>query len=95
LMTVNSLTRQGVLNDISFEMRKGEIVGLWGLLGSGRTELLRALVGLDPVNSGTIYWNNGSGLAAIAPKQLHAHVGLVTEDRRGEGTFLPLSVAEI
>ncbi|MFM0740173.1 sugar ABC transporter ATP-binding protein [Paraburkholderia xenovorans] len=94
LMTVNDLNRQGALNGISFEMRRGEIVGLWGLLGSGRTELLRALVGLDPVDSGTIHWNNGRGLAAIAPKQLHAHVGVVTEDRRGEGTFLPLSVAD-
>lgn len=84
LMTVNNLSRPGSLNDISFELRRGEIVGLWGLLGSGRTELLRALVGLDPVNSGAICWNHGSGLVAIAPKQLYAHVGFVTEDRHGE-----------
>jgi ABC-type sugar transport system ATPase subunit len=94
LMTVNKLNRQGALDNVSFGMRRGEIVGLWGLLGSGRTELLRALVGLDPVSSGTICWNNGSELAEIAPKQLHAHVGIVTEDRRGEGMFLPLSVAD-
>ncbi len=54
LLQVSGLRRSGVLKDISFEIRAGEIVGLWGLLGSGRTELLRAMVGLDPIDSGTI-----------------------------------------
>src|SRR5882757_138770 len=48
LLTVSGLSREGVLADVSFEIREGEIVGLWGLLGSGRTELVRALTGLDP-----------------------------------------------
>lgn len=94
LLKVDGLGRRGALHDISFEIRSGEIVGLWGLLGSGRSELLRALVGLDPVDQGTIRWKGKSRLAEIAPERLHAHVGIVTEDRRGEGIHLPLSVAE-
>lgn len=94
LLKVDGIARRNALHDVSFEIGRGEIVGLWGLLGSGRTELLRSLVGLDPIDAGTIAWNDGQGLAAIKPQHLHAHVGLVTEDRRGEGIHIPLSVAE-
>lgn len=90
LLSVNGIGRQGALRNASFELYRGEIVGLWGLLGSGRTELLRALVGLDPVDTGTLHL---SGIP-IAARQLHAHVGLVTEDRRGEGLLLPQSITE-
>ena len=93
LLKVERLGRHGALADIDFEIKPGEIVGLWGLLGSGRTELLRALIGLDPIDSGKLFWRNGASLAEIKPKKLHAHVGIVTEDRRGEGVHLPLSVA--
>jgi len=92
MMTVNGITRRGALSNVSFEIKRGEIVGLWGLLGSGRTELLRALIGLDPVDSGTISWRKDEQLMKISPAALHAHVGIVTEDRRGEGMHLPLSV---
>ncbi len=92
LMTVKGLTRKGAINDVSFEIKRGEIVGLWGLLGSGRTELLRALIGLDPIDGGTISWRKGEQLLPISPSALHSHVGIVTEDRRGEGVHLPLSV---
>ncbi len=94
LLQVRGLRRSGVLKDITFEIRAGEIVGLWGLLGSGRTELMRALVGLDPIDAGTILWKGESGLAKIAPRQLHREVGFVTEDRRGEGVHLPLSIRD-
>jgi ABC-type sugar transport system ATPase subunit len=94
LLTVKALKCTGVLRDISFEIRRGEVVGLWGLLGSGRTELLRALVGLDPIDDGVICWRGENGVAPIAPVKLHAHVGLITEDRRGEGLHLPLSVSD-
>src|SRR5258708_26198731 len=94
LLQVRGLRRSGVLKDITVEIRAGEIVGLWGLLGSGRTELMRALVGLDPIDDGTILWKGKSGLSNIAPRQLHREVGFVTEDRRGEGVHLPLSIRE-
>jgi len=94
LLSVKGLCREGDLNDIRFEIRRGEIVGLWGLLGSGRTELLHALVGLGPIDGGTIEWNGDDGRRELTPDQLRACVGLVTEDRRGEGVLLPLSVSD-
>lgn len=90
LLSVRGLSRHGALRDANFDLRRGEIVGLWGLLGSGRTELLRCLVGLDPVDSGTLLRDG----QPTTPRHLHAHVGLVTEDRRGEGLLLPQSIAD-
>jgi len=94
LLAVKGLRREGAIRNVDFEIRSGEIVGLWGLLGSGRTELLRALVGLDPVDDGTISWRSGESFEPITPEQLRVHVGLITEDRRGEGVLLPLSVSD-
>ncbi|MBM7045662.1 sugar ABC transporter ATP-binding protein [Rhizobium lusitanum] len=86
----------GVLVDnVSLEMRPGEIVGLWGLLGSGRTELVRALMGLAPLTAGTLEAIGPSGrLNEIRPDELRCRTGLVTEDRRKEGVILPFSIAE-
>lgn len=84
----------GMLSGIGLTLRAGEIVGLWGLLGSGRTEIMRALVGLDPIDAGEIRLRRDGRLQPMAPAALHAEVGFVTEDRRGEGLLLPLSVAD-
>lgn len=92
VLEVRGLSRGTALKEISFELRQGEVVGLWGLLGAGRTELARALVGLDPIDRGSIRWHDGTALAPITPKDLHERTGFVTEDRRGEGLLLPLSV---
>ena len=94
LLRVVGLKRSGALKDINFEIREGEIVGLWGLLGSGRTELLRAMVGFDPIEAGTMLWNGEAGLSKVTPRQLHYEVGFVTEDRRGEGVHLALSIRD-
>jgi ABC-type sugar transport system ATPase subunit/ribose/xylose/arabinose/galactoside ABC-type transport system permease subunit len=96
LVQANGIGRSGVLKNISLTLHVGEIVGLWGLLGSGRTELARALVGLDPIDTGELFLRaDGSGaLERVAPAKLSEVTGFVTEDRRGEGLFLPLSVTE-
>jgi ABC-type sugar transport system ATPase subunit len=94
LLTASGLSREGVLADVNLEIREGEIVGLWGLLGSGRTELVRALTGLDPIDAGDLRFDAGGGLKTVTPQQLHRQVGLVTEDRRGEGLLLPQSVRQ-
>ncbi len=83
----------GMLSNIGLTLRAGEILGLWGLLGSGRTEIMRALLGLDPISRGEIWLRRAGGLHPVAPAALRAEVGFVTEDRRGEGLLLPLSVA--
>ena len=81
----------GMLRDIDLTVSAGEVVGLWGLLGSGRTELVRALIGLDPIEAGTLRWRSDDRLRPVTPAGLHRIAGIVTEDRRGEGLLLPLS----
>ncbi len=92
VLKVEGLSRKGVLDNISFELRKGEVVGLWGLLGSGRTEIARAVVGLDPIDGGTIQVRANGGLKTINPGEAKNWVGMVTENRREEGLLLPMSV---
>jgi ABC-type sugar transport system ATPase subunit len=92
VLQVKGLSRANVLRNVDLTLRTGEIVGLWGLLGSGRTELLRALVGLDAIDQGDLRWRRNGELLSVTPRELHRFVGLVTEDRRGDGLFLPLSV---
>jgi ABC-type sugar transport system ATPase subunit len=94
LLIADRLTRFGVLSEVSFSLRAGEVVGLWGLLGSGRTELLRALAGLDPIDSGSLQWAEAEEMKAISPTKVRTKAGFVTEDRRGEGLFLPLSASD-
>jgi ribose transport system ATP-binding protein len=82
------------LKDISFEVRVGEIVGLAGLLGSGRTEILRAIVGADPLDEGKIEVF-GKPVKFKSPHQAVANgVGLIPEDRRNQGGLLSLSIRE-
>ncbi|MDX7951450.1 ATP-binding cassette domain-containing protein [Lichenihabitans sp. Uapishka_5] len=91
-LRVRGLNRGAAVRNVDFDLRPGEIVGLWGLLGSGRTELLRSLVGLDAKDSGEIRVAVGGTLEPVTPAQLHRMTGFVTEDRRGEGLILPLPV---
>ena len=64
LAACRGLTRKGVLHDISFALRAGEIVGLAGLVGAGRTELCRALFGVDRIDSGRVYRGGQTGGSA-------------------------------
>jgi len=77
----------------SLALRRGEVVGVGGLVGAGRTELLRAVFGLDPVRRGTI---RVAAWAGWAPphRRLAQGVGLLSEDRKGEGLALRMSVAD-
>lgn len=92
VLAVNKLCRKGVLDNISFSMRKGEVVGLWGLLGSGRTEVARALAGLDAIDSGEIQVRAHDSLQPVKQSEMKNSVGMVTENRREEGLLLPMSV---
>jgi ribose transport system ATP-binding protein len=92
LLSVEGLHREGFLDNVTFTLHRGEVVGLWGLLGSGRTELFRALMGLDQVNSGTIRLQRDDGSVELKPKNARKMMGLLTEDRRTDGLLLPMSI---
>ncbi|KAA0693773.1 sugar ABC transporter ATP-binding protein [Neorhizobium sp. P12A] len=92
-LSVGNVNRKGVLNDISFEVRRGEIFGICGLAGSGRTEVLRAISGADRIDSGEIKID-GEKLDVRNPRvALSNGIGLLPEDRKTEGLFLDQSVA--
>jgi ribose transport system ATP-binding protein len=92
-LRVSGLRRQGVLNGISLEAHAGEILGICGLAGAGRTELLRAMVGADRIDAGTIELF-GRPVAIKSPRHaLRLGIGLVPEDRKRQGLFLNRSVA--
>ncbi len=94
LLEVRNLSREGVLDDVSFELRAGEIVGIAGIVGAGRTELARAIFGADPVDSGEILIG-GRPVRRVDPREAKRRgMGFVTEDRQGQGIVPPLSVAE-
>jgi ABC-type sugar transport system ATPase subunit len=80
------------LNDISLEVRRGEILGIAGLVGSGRTETARAIFGADPFDSGKVFID-GALLQATSPQDaIRQGIGLVPEDRKQQALFLSLSI---
>jgi monosaccharide-transporting ATPase len=94
VLRATGLTRRHLLDDISFDVRAGEVVGLAGLLGSGRSETARAVFGAQPVDSGTV----SVGGRAVAPHtpagSIRAGIALLPEDRKAEGIVPTLSVRE-
>jgi ribose transport system ATP-binding protein len=93
ILKVTGLQRNGVLYDINFEVREGEILGICGLAGSGRTEVLRAIIGADPIDGGLVEYC-GKPVSIRSPRQaLRLGIGLVPEDRKQQGLFLSQSVA--
>ncbi len=93
VLDVEHLSRAGVFKDISFQVRAGEIVALAGLVGAGRTEVARAVFGIDPYDAGSITFE-GRRLKAHDPQAaITAGMGFVPEDRRKQGLVLELSVA--
>ncbi|PTE20941.1 lantibiotic ABC transporter permease [Cereibacter changlensis JA139] len=80
------------IHDVSFSIRRGEVVGLGGLVGSGRTELARAIFGADPVSSGEMFLH-GAPYRPRSPRQaVRRGVGLVPEDRKGQGIVLDMEI---
>jgi len=94
LLEVSGLTSGPLVRDVSFTVRAGEIVGLAGLMGSGRTELARALFGIDRATSGTISLR-GQPVSISNPQDAIGHgLALIPEDRREQGLVLEHSVRE-
>jgi ABC-type sugar transport system ATPase subunit len=92
ILQVEGLSSRGLLKDIHFDLHQGEILGLWGLMGSGRTELVRAIVGLDPVDSGSLLIRFGDEMKPVKLQHANQWIGLISEDRRSEGLFAPMTV---
>jgi ABC-type sugar transport system ATPase subunit len=93
VLEVENLNRAGVLFDISFSVRAGEVVGVAGLRGAGRTELARAIYGADPITSGTVRLNQKVLRVSGPLNAIQAGIGLVPEERKTQGLFTALSSA--
>jgi ribose transport system ATP-binding protein len=91
-LRVEELNREGVLHDISFTAYAGEILGIAGLVGAGRTELMRAVFGADPITSGRVYIFGKETTVKSPQVAIRAGVGLLPEDRKQQGLVLMLSV---
>lgn len=94
ILKVENLTLKKYFHDISFEVHRGEIVGFAGLVGAGRSEVLETLYGLRHAESGRVYIK-GTEVHIKNPQDAINHgIGLLTEDRKASGCFLPLGVKE-
>ncbi len=93
-LEVRNLSRKGVLREINLTVHQGEILGLAGLVGAGRTELARAIFGADPIDGGYIQLF-GKPVRIRSPRQaIQMGIGLVTEDRKAQGLVLGMAVRE-
>lgn len=93
-LRVQDLHRGGVLNGVNFALHRGEIVGMAGLVGAGRTETARVILGVDRPDSGQIFVHGQPRTIAAPYKAAALGIGMVPEDRKGEGLVLHRSVQE-
>jgi ribose transport system ATP-binding protein len=92
VLQVQGLTRTPDVNDASFTLREGEILGLAGLVGSGRTELLRLIYGLDPAQSGAVEVDGRRLVPGRPDLAIRAGLGFAPEERKSEGLWLDWSL---
>ncbi len=94
VLTVEDLSTDTKLKGVSFEARAGEVLGFFGLMGAGRTELAKAIVGYDPIRSGTIRIDGTPLVPHDTRRAVGLGIGLLTEDRKTEGLMLELPVLQ-
>ena len=94
VLVARGLTRRHVLDNISFDVRPGEIVGLAGLLGAGRSETARAIFGAQPLDSGKVEVDGKQVKTGSPPAAIRAGVAFLPEDRKSDGVIPDLSVRE-
>ncbi|MFE3559170.1 sugar ABC transporter ATP-binding protein [Streptomyces sp. NPDC059193] len=94
LLSVEGLTRDGAFHDVDFEVHAGEVVGIAGLVGAGRTEVVRAVFGADPYDSGGVKVAGTTIARHDINAAMTAGIGLIPEDRKGQGLVLDQSVEE-
>ena len=92
VLRVENLTREGVFEDVSFELHAGEILGMAGLIGAGRTDVARAIFGVEPPTSGKIEIN-GQAIEIRSPQQaIELGLAYVPEDRQAHGLVPPMNI---
>jgi rhamnose transport system ATP-binding protein len=92
ILSVTNLGRQGVFEGVTFDLHRGEVLGLAGLIGAGRTDVGLALFGIEPATSGSIRLD-GKPIAVRSPREgMNLGIAYVSEDRRQLGLILPLSI---
>jgi ribose transport system ATP-binding protein len=94
VLEVRGLTRQGVFRGIDFDLREGEVLGFAGLVGAGRTEVVRAIAGADPADDGEVLIDGKPLRPASTRQAIAAGVVMVPEDRKGQGLHLDRTAVE-
>lgn len=94
VLEVRNLTRKGAVENVSFDVREGEILGLGGLVGAGRTEIFRCLFGVDPIDEGEILIDGKPVKIKNSQDAINHRIGFVTEDRKTQGLVLNASIKE-
>jgi ABC-type sugar transport system ATPase subunit len=91
---VEGFTRNPFFKDISFSLKRGEIIGLAGLIGAGRTQIGRSMFGIDPHDSGRIFLNGIEIQNSTPLRSIENGIAYLTEDRKAEGLFLGMTIQE-
>lgn len=94
VMEVRGFTRSGWYNDVNFTLKRGEILGIAGMLGSGRTELLRGIFGADPIDGGELIINGKTYKSGNPIKMVKAGMGMTPENRKDQGLVLIHTIQE-
>lgn len=94
ILSAENITGNKFPKNVSFDLHKGEILGVWGLLGSGRSELFNTLLGIDKMIDGNVSFSKDGKLEQISQKDLYKHVGYLTEGRHHDGLFLDMSISK-
>lgn len=94
VLRVEGLTKEKVFYDVSFDVRAGEVLGVAGLMGAGRTEIMQAIFGSISKNRGQIYIDGKQVMIKNPRQAIAAGIGFITEDRKTEGLLLEKSIAE-
>jgi rhamnose transport system ATP-binding protein len=93
LLSVDALSRAGEFADVSFDVRRGEILGIYGLVGAGRSELAQALFGMSRADAGTVRVEGRDVLSKSVEHAVREGIAYVPEDRQTQGAILPFTIA--
>lgn len=94
LFSAEGLARKGAFSDVSFELRRGEILGFAGLMGAGRTEVARAIFGADPLDTGTVCLGTRELLVRSPIDAIRDGIAYLSEDRKADGLAINMTVAQ-